>query len=229
MFSKMASGVKASLQCWHRGQSWKWPTCPRHSEALGPLWEPNSATWIKKLPGRFFDSWMDPDQKKPWGCLMWFFYIFFSKHVSWQHRKLHIPRHLRRTPWLVVMGVPVLLTWGGHHLTWTFDWFCIIIGIVYPYLHPTFGQNSAECSFFSNEGVQIVSTHKSQLPIGRYPGWRNGLENCPPKSQWWSFVPLKFKHSSITWLNNVKHTISQETYSHYILYMCRVVEYLYII
>jgi hypothetical protein len=85
---------------------------------------------------------------------------------------------LRRTPWLVVMGVPVLLTWGGHHLTWTFDWFCIIIGIVYPYLHPTFGQNSAECSFFSNEGVQIVSTHKSQLPIGRYPGWRNGLENC---------------------------------------------------
>ena len=77
MFSKMASGVKASLQCWHRGQSWKWPTCPRHSEALGPLWEPNSATWIKKLPGRFFDSWMDPDQKKPWGCLMWFFYIFF--------------------------------------------------------------------------------------------------------------------------------------------------------
>jgi hypothetical protein len=40
---------------------------------------------------------------------------------------------------------------------------------------------------------------------------------------------LKFKHSSITWLNNVKHTISQETYSHYILYMCRVVEYLYII
>ena len=156
MFSKMASGVKASLQCWHRGQSWKWPTCPRHSEvseALAPCGNLRIATWIIKTSREIVnDSWMDPDQEKPCGCLMWFYiYIYsswFSKHVSWQHRKLHIPRHLRRTPWLVVMGVPVLLTWGGHHLTWKFDWFCIIIGIVYPYLHPTFGQNSAKCSFF---------------------------------------------------------------------------------
>ena len=82
MFSKMASGVKASLQCWHRGQSWKWPTCPRHSEvseALAPCGNLRIATWIIKTSREIVnDSWMDPDQEKPCGCLMWFYiYIFF--------------------------------------------------------------------------------------------------------------------------------------------------------